>query len=202
MKQLKSVIGLKFENVTIVKDLGYDYLSNGRRYVEYQCDCGAIKVGEYQSIRRGRIVSCGCWKADKEYRQKQREAAYELQRNGKLNIGNERSDDDTPFRHYMKGIRQREIDTTLTCRDLKNQCERQHGRCAYTNVPLVLATHTDYLYPKYILASVDRVDSKKGYDVNNIQFVSLACNYAKNNMSHDEMNMFLDIVRHGIESLF
>jgi hypothetical protein len=40
------------------------------------------------------------------------------------------------------------------------------------------------------LASLDRIDSSKGYIKGNIQFVSVIANYAKNEMTHDEMLYF------------
>lgn len=35
-------------------------------------------------------------------------------------------------------------------------------------------------------ASLDRIDSSKGYEIGNIQFISTAINYMKNTMSHED----------------
>ena len=43
-------------------------------------------------------------------------------------------------------------------------------------------------------ASLDRIDSSLPYEVGNIQFVSRTLNYAKNSMSHDEFEEFLDLL--------
>jgi myo-inositol catabolism protein IolC len=44
------------------------------------------------------------------------------------------------------------------------------------------------------MASLDRVDSTKGYIVGNIQFISAAANMAKNNMTHEQMIEFCKII--------
>jgi hypothetical protein len=43
-------------------------------------------------------------------------------------------------------------------------------------------------------ASLDRIDSSKGYIKGNIQFISITCNYAKSDMSHEEMLTFCETI--------
>ncbi|MDO1447313.1 hypothetical protein Q0590_13680 [Rhodocytophaga aerolata] len=69
---------------------------------------------------------------------------------------------------------------------MKTQWEVQKGICPYTGLQLV--------QPKYnskndiqTTASLDRIDCKKGYIKGNIQFVSMAINYAKSTLTHKEM---------------
>ena len=68
----------------------------------------------------------------------------------------------------------------------------QNNRCALSNRPLVFnfqrnrgLEHT---------ASLDRIDSSKGYIPGNIQFISAICNYAKNDLSHEEMIVFCKLL--------
>jgi hypothetical protein len=86
---------------------------------------------------------------------------------------------------------------SITLEDLEEIWNKQNGLCAYTKLPLVLVTHTNPRkdVPKWNLASVDRIDSSKGYEKDNIQFVSVTINYAKNNMSHDDMIKFLHFIK-------
>jgi hypothetical protein len=65
---------------------------------------------------------------------------------------------------------------------------------------LILATHTDPKkdIPEWKLASVDRIDSSVGYEKNNIQFVSRTINYAKNDMTHEEMIKFLSFLKQNL----
>jgi hypothetical protein len=49
-------------------------------------------------------------------------------------------------------------------------------------------------------ASLDRIDPKKGYVKGNIQFISMSCNYAKNNMTHTEMLRFIDLIYESVKT--
>ena len=47
-------------------------------------------------------------------------------------------------------------------------------------------------------ASIDRIDPSKGYSPDNIEFVCLAVNYAKNGYGKDEMMKFFEPMRLAI----
>ena len=98
----------------------------------------------------------------------------------------------TPFRYFMKNIRNRlkhEYDVDLEY--LKKTWEDQKGICPYTGVELTLPKKS-YGFSKVSTnnASIDRIDSSKGYLKGNIQFVSYAINLAKFTFQHDEMIEF------------
>lgn len=96
-------------------------------------------------------------------------------------------DEYTLFRESLRKIKMRykqNIDKfyNVTLQDLKNQWELQNGKCPYSGIKLSLTTVNNPIYK----ASVDRIDSSKGYIVGNIQWVSQAINYMKSTMSHEE----------------
>lgn len=79
----------------------------------------------------------------------------------------------------------------LNIYDLEKVWLIQKGRCFYTKKKL---------YPNISIAksedkvlSVDRKDSKKGYDINNISFVSKAVNKMKNTLDHV---IFVEFCKH------
>lgn len=193
---MKNRIGETYNSLTIIQDLGINSKCK-HRMVKCLCSCGNEKVIRYFDVYTGRTKSCGCRKQSEECRNIYRENTYKLIAEGKIS----KIDEDTEFRFYLKTIKNRDKKTSITINDLKNQWIKQHGRCAYTNIPLILATHSDYNYPRYMQASIDRINSDFGYEINNIQFVSISCNYAKNAMTHDEMKTFLDIIKFGYENL-
>ena len=43
-------------------------------------------------------------------------------------------------------------------------------------------------------ASLDRIDSKKPYQIGNVQFVTWPINLAKNNMSDKEMKRYINLI--------
>ena len=100
-------------------------------------------------------------------------------------------DEFSPFRTHLRRSKRRKHDSTITLQDLKEQWDKQNGRCAYTNVKL------EHVGDHNHQASLDRIDSSKGYIKGNIQWTSVTCNHAKNGMAHDGMVEFLNCVRGG-----
>jgi hypothetical protein len=98
-----------------------------------------------------------------------------------------------PFRSYLKNIkdscRKKSKKYRVTLTDLKNLWESQNGICPYTGWKLI---HTNELNPNK--ASVDRIDSAKGYFPGNIQFVALIANYAKSTFTENQLLEFCSAV--------
>lgn len=97
-----------------------------------------------------------------------------------------RADEFTGFREHLRRCRKRGREATITLFDLKSQWNTQGGRCPYTGL---LLEQPSYLSRNDVqrTASLDRIDSSKDYIVGNIQFVSMAINYAKSTLSHEQM---------------
>lgn len=115
-------------------------------------------------------------------------------------IPSNRRDQYTPFRYYFRNARKRFKDFDLSLEYLKQLWDEQKGICPYTGIHLQLAeykaNHNDPIYT----ASLDRIDSSKGYIKGNVQFISTAINYMKNNMSHeDTITLCKIIAKHVVE---
>jgi hypothetical protein len=103
-----------------------------------------------------------------------------------LKKGSDR-DEYSPFRFFHRICKRRakqkpSLGFDITLDDLKKQWEEQKGICPYTGWRMKIA---DCEARKSIAkspdrASLDRIDSSKGYIKGNIQFVSLIVQYAKN----------------------
>lgn len=105
-----------------------------------------------------------------------------------------RHDDFTGFRELLKRAKGRKREFDITLLDLKEQWERQRGLCVYSGVELMLpAWH--YQSDKIRTASLDRINSAKGYIKGNIQFVSMTINFAKNGMTHEQMLDFCRVMK-------
>ncbi|AFY81773.1 hypothetical protein [Oscillatoria acuminata] len=116
-------------------------------------------------------------------------------------------DEFSPFRHPLKIIRksvkQRKIEASVTLQDLKQIWEQQGGICPYTGWDLVLLPcTTDYQYLPLTpnRASVDRIDSSKGYSLDNIQFVAVMANLAKHCFRETELLEFCQAVYQNYQS--
>ncbi len=108
----------------------------------------------------------------------------------------------SPFRQHLLNIRRHSKKTNrvieITLEDLRELWIKQEGRCPYTGWNLVNYT-TCACNLKFTpdRASVDRIDSSKGYTKDNIQFVSLMAQFAKNSFDEKQLLDFCkDVVKH------
>ena len=115
-----------------------------------------------------------------------------------------------PFNYYLRLIKQRSkkrtngriINYELTIDQLKEKWNQQNEICPYTNLKLKLqkfsnkslSTFDDW----YLFASVDRIDSDKGYTIDNIEFISIAINFMKNKFSKESVVTFLNLISKNI----
>ena len=99
----------------------------------------------------------------------------------------------SPFNYLLKSMRAKDKEYKVTFEDLLEKWNEQNGRCAYTGIQLELSS---YKKTKGILkASVDRIDSNKGYVPGNIQFVLCAVNYMKGTMTDQETKELIELIR-------
>lgn len=95
----------------------------------------------------------------------------------------------SPFNYFLKVIRRRNKDCTLTRSQLKAQWDTQQGRCPVTGwsmrLPKNVSAFEDAWHPEN--ASVDRIDSSRGYEAGNIRFVCLSVNIARSKWSDDHL---------------
>lgn len=97
------------------------------------------------------------------------------------------TDEFTPFRWYFRNAKRRTTkDNNLTLEYLKEIWEFQKGKCPYSNIDLILNTYSTNVSDRIYSASLDRIDSSKGYVKGNVQFVSLSINFMKHTMSHED----------------
>ena len=109
--------------------------------------------------------------------------------------GYTRQDQYSPFRYYVNKARRREAmygPTDITVEYLKSLWESQGGKCPYTGFQMELPYNTRDHHIRGIpkRASLDRIDSSKGYVQGNVEFVCLVVNYAKNGFSKQEILEF------------
>lgn len=95
-----------------------------------------------------------------------------------------RVDEYTGFREFIRRANNRHHETNMSLEYLRQLWEKQDGTCPYSGIGLSLPRSKDNS-PMYT-ASLDRIDSSKGYVEGNVQFVSTAINWMKGSMTHEE----------------
>ncbi len=103
-----------------------------------------------------------------------------------LNKGYVRTDEYSNFKYTYRNAKRRNKEFNLSLADLKDQWEFQKSICPYSGLQLVLPKGTHHKVPFQIRASLDRIDSTKGYVKGNIQFVSTLINFMKSQLTHKE----------------
>jgi hypothetical protein len=111
----------------------------------------------------------------------------------KSHAGN-RLDEFSPFRPFLSKSRasNQRHQMSLTPQQLKKIWEKQNGTCPYTGIKMVLPRTTLENHRTHSLkkASIDRIDSSKGYIDGNVEFVCMAVNLAKRDHTKEDMISF------------
>lgn len=137
---------------------------NRADYVRLLCACGKEAWAQPGELAAGGRVSCGC--------RKKLTGASNRKWKGHGEISGK------TWSHIRGHARTRGIDFGITIEDAWAAYVRQDGRCALSGEPLVLRGD--------ITASLDRVDSKRGYTLDNIQWVHKVLNHMKMSIDQDD----------------
>lgn len=143
------------------------------KYVIVQCVCGTTKESRVSSLSRGETTKCMSCSA------KQR---------SKIHFKGIGEISQSFFYHLQKSAESRQLDFKLTKEYLWNLFLEQNRKCALSGLEIKFYTH--YKNKTDQTASVDRIDSSKGYIEGNVQWVHKHVNLMKLNFSQGE---FIDL---------
>lgn len=115
----------------------------------------------------------------------------DLYKDNLINFSDNKKDSYTGLREHLTRVKKRNKHHDITLEDLLEQWSTQDGICVYSGVKLKHPKDGDSIMTT---VSLDRIDSTKGYIKGNIQFISISCNYAKSNMTHEEMLTFCKLI--------
>lgn len=77
---------------------------------------------------------------------------------------------------------------TITVEDIVNLKKKQNNKCVYSGIELAWERNKDNK------ASIDRIDSTKGYTPDNIQLVTKVVNQAKSDLTHEQFIGLVNII--------
>lgn len=136
-----------------------------------KCRCGNEKKMALSDLvkkprREGQMPrSCGC------YRKRNRSPKYK-------GVGDLSS---TKFRGIMAKAKRRGLPFAITIEYAWELFLKQNKRCALTGMPLSLSPSSMEIGAS--TASLDRIDSAKGYEIGNVQWVHVTLNFMKTSLS-------------------
>lgn len=115
----------------------------------------------------------------------------------------------TEFSTVRLGAKARKIEFQITIADVENVYEKQNYKCAITNMPVEFNSRFDNNTTNhgiiYGCASIDRIDSTKGYVVGNIQIIHKYLNIMKgkcpDNKFREEFQKFIsECIKYNVEN--
>jgi hypothetical protein len=160
------LINKRFGKLTV---LSFDHINKNNKnktsYWNCKCDCGKKCIKRGASLIYGHTNSCGC-------NQKR------FNKNNSCFRGYEEISG-TFWAKLISGSNRgnRKIDFNITINDAWDLFIKQNRKCAITGVEIHFPKNS---YDKTGTASLDRIDSNKGYTVDNIQWVMKEINMMKN----------------------
>jgi hypothetical protein len=178
---MESIIGKKFNRLTVLEHTGCKTKSRSKIYT-CKCDCGNIVQVAGPKLRHG-TKSCGCLKAE----------------NIKQEIGKKRKNytgvGDLSGVHWNRilfsaKIRKKEF--SITKEYAWNLFLLQGGRCAISGEKILLSDKSADTISGKVTASLDRIDSTKGYIEGNVQWLHKDVNYMKWKMSTETLLTWCD----------
>lgn len=174
---IKDYIGKSVNNWTVI---GFSHLSKSKEpYWECKCSCGVVK-----KIKRSRALSLkskGCSKC----------IGKKLQRNKHSQWKGGNLISSSVYTRIKLNALSRNHKFDISLEYIENLFIKQNKKCVYTKLALTLPeTHRDWSNN----ASLDRIDSSKGYVKDNVQWVTKKINMMKRNLSDKEFIQLCELV--------
>ncbi len=172
------LIGKRFGELEVID---FDSINKWRQTVwKCKCDCGKIVIKRSDSLRRKHCQTCGHSKNLFGSKSKGWKGFGEISGSHWISI--------------VHGAKKRRLQFSMTIGDAWNLFEKQNRKCALSGVELKFATNKKSFDGT---ASLDRINSSKGYIIDNVQWIHRDINFMKQNFSEDRfLQHCLNIVRH------
>jgi hypothetical protein len=185
-----NLVGQKFGKLTVITRINNLFTPKGGGHIQYECkcDCGNIKNVVYSSLVRGMTKSCGCLRIEK-MKQKPQNAHSRWLGYGEMS--------GRFFRAIEKNAQKRNLEFKLTKEFIWNLFIKQDKKCALTGLELSFSSKH---HSSDGVASLDRIDSSKGYTINNVQWVHKDINKMKLTHSDQDFIKYCRLVANHAQS--
>ena len=188
MGKLKNIIGNKYGRLTVIKML--DEKGN-RGQLKYlcKCDCGKSHIVTGESLRSGKSKSCGCLKKD-----------FIEKNKFKRNMDRENAMLKIQYSHIKRRNASKVFVDIISFNDF---CKLSMMKCYYCDAEYSRVIEDRYCEMKekgkisdtiLKINGLDRVDSSKGYTIDNVVPCCTTCNTAKNKMTQKEFKEWIKTV--------
>lgn len=159
-----------------------DYIKNSlKTYWLCKCDCGNEKIVSTSDLNSRKIQSCGCYNKE-SHRLTYGEASKNI-----------------VYAQYKYGAKRRNISFNLSKEEF---FEIVIQNCFYCGSEPSNNAKSKWSNGDFVYNGIDRIDSFKGYIIENIVPCCWKCNNAKNNISLDDFDKWIEkVYKHRISLL-
>jgi hypothetical protein len=159
-RNLKDLTGKKFGRLTVIKK---DRFENGKSYWLCKCDCGGERVYLHSNLTGGKSTTCGCGRM--------------------LDRAQGESGLNELYHGYQDNAKKKKRDFDINLEDFKRLTSEN---CHYCGKEPSQVSGRNSEYSQYKYNGLDRVDSSKGYSVDNVVPCCRWCNIMKHDFSNEE----------------
>lgn len=170
----------KINNITPIKFSQIKKDGYGKSYWFFECHCGNVFESCASDVRRKKVQSCGCLKIRKK--------------KDNVNWKGFESISGSMFYHYKRNAKLRNLEFSITKEYLWQIYLQQNKKCVYTGFDLDLEKKENSRNRTPSNASLDRIDSNKGYIEGNVQWVFKIINMMKWDLSHETFINYCKII--------
>jgi hypothetical protein len=177
-----NLIGYKYHWLDVIAK---SESKNGQVYWICKCKCGKEIALPTKAITRNEIKSCGCWMKSREYSRNHYLWSGCGDIHGKWwgNIG--------------RGAVKRGHEFKLDIEEAWGLFKKQNGKCALSGIDLKFCESIREV--KGTTASLDRIDSNKGYSIDNVQWVHKTVNLMKQGLDMNEFKYWIKMIGDNLE---
>ena len=156
--------------------LGYSHIDKWRNtWYLTECKCGTVKSVMGSAMTSGNTKSCGCY-AKEVYAKKR--------------ISNIHSEVTAILLSYKRHAKSRKLEWNLTREEVVKIIGEN---CNYCNSePSNIQKTKNSIGDGLFYSGIDRVNSSKGYETENVVPCCKVCNYAKRNMTLENFETWID----------
>lgn len=177
-KSGKNYADQKFGMLTVVRR-DFSSRKDHNPYWLCKCDCGEETVVAINNLKKGEIISCGCFRLEQT---KKRAKKLNTKKEGDSALN-------SVLYTYKYNADKRDIEFSLTDKQFK---ELIFANCGYCGAPPNNKSKNRYGNGDVIYNGVDRIDNALGYKKDNCITCCQNCNRAKYKMSYQE---FIDWIK-------
>lgn len=175
-----NLTGQKFGQLTVIEDDGHRD-DRGNILWKCLCDCGKTKYANGVKLRQGSIISCGC--VYRRYFKPKIKTEEQIKKQAVSKI----------IGRYKSKAKERNLSWNLNREIFENTIKKPCYYCGISSSLSLKIQNYSYNYN-----GIDRINSKNGYEENNIVPCCKTCNMSKSDMSQEDFYSWIKRVANNL----